>query len=311
MAKRKRPPAERFYDRVSGIYDTIYDGKPYWEVVFELTWRHMKRFLPRDHGARCLDVGCGTGRWGLKLAKSGYRVDFLDISIKMLDQVRNKMRKAHPTAAADYFHTSIDDLDALPREAYAFVVGQGDPLNCAAKPERAMKGLARLLAPGGVMVMSVDNRYGALRHFLKDGDVAGLAAFLKNGRTTWVTDDEAERYPVTMFTPEQIRRMCAARGLELCSLIAKTALPLRRFQDLLKDKAKRAQLIKIEEGLHAKEAMFGCAAHLEFVARRPLKAGSPSVTGQAAERDGTGGGAPGAVEPSPGGSASSSAEEGA
>ncbi len=289
MAKRNRPPVEKYHDRVAGIYDTIYEGKPYWELVSDITWRHMRRFLPQNLATRSLDLGCGTGRWGLKLLKTGFPTDFLDISVKMLDQVALKLAKLgkpferveciadRPRSAPtdltgappiQLYHATVDDLSGLPAEHYGLIVGQGDPLNCAERPERALKQLARALSPGGIMVMSVDNRLAGIYHYFKGNDIAGLANFVRNGKTTWVTDDPAEQYPVTMFTPEEIRRMCAARDLELLSLIGKTVLPLRRFRDLLQEASTRKELLRIEESLHATEAMLANAAHLEFIARK-------------------------------------------
>lgn len=271
MAKRERPPVEKYHDRVAGIYDTIYDGNPYWEATFELTWRHVQRFLPRDAGARCLDVGCGTGRWGMRLVKAGYPTDFLDISHKMLEQVRKKVEKLdHLAYIPQRFHTSIEAMPMIADETYDFIIGQGDPLGSAGIPERTLKELTRILKPGGVMMMSVDNAYGGMFHYLREADVEGLEAYLKDGKTNWVTDDEREQYEVIAFTPDKIRKLCAARGLELVSMLGKTALPLRRFQEVLRDKEKREKLLQIEERLSRVEAMLGCAAHLEFVARKPL-----------------------------------------
>lgn len=291
MAKRTRSPAEKYHDRVAGIYDTIYERNPYWEIVFGITWRNIKRHLPADTNARCLDIGCGTGRWGLRLLKSGYPTDFLDISQKMLDQVAIKLAKrrramvAHdslvehvrepaPPLAPDtavLWHATVDDFSALPSESYDFIVGQGDPLGCAARPERALKELTRLLKPGGVMLMSVDNRWQGIYPYFKESDLAGLVSFLKNGRTRWITDEPDEQYPIATFTPEGIRALCRRRGLELVGLIGKTVLPLRRFRKLLDDPAWRETLSKLEEHLHAEEALLANAAHLEFAARKPRK----------------------------------------
>jgi SAM-dependent methyltransferase len=278
---------ERYHDRVAGLYDGIYDGDPYWEAVFSLTWRNILRHLPRNAASRCLDVGCGTGRWGLRLARSGYAVDFLDISQKMLDQAAAKLaaiggegvqldclgaalRKETELRPGGglFWHASLDDLSPLPGNSYDFIVGQGDALNCAEKPGRSFKELARLLKPGGVMLLSVDNRLQGMRQYLRTGDAAGLEEFLRSGLTRWITDVPEERYPITMFTPGQIRAMCRTRKLELLGLIGKTVLPLRQFKELLAVPEKREILLRLEESLHGEEALLGNAPHLEFAARK-------------------------------------------
>ena len=269
MVKRQREAVEIYHDRVAGIYDTIYDGNPYWEAVFEITWRHMRKFLPRDMSTKCLDVGCGTGRWGLKILKSGYNCDFLDISMKMIDQVRKKLEKLpNLSYNPELYHSSIASMKTIPNECYDYIVGQGDPLGSAGKPEKTFKELDRILKPEGIIIMSVDNIYGGMFHFLKENDIDGLEKFIKNGRTNWVTDSSKEQYDVTAFTPQKIRKLCADRGFEVLSIIGKTALPLRRFQSCLQDKKSRERIIKLEEKLNSVEAMLGNAAHLEFAAKK-------------------------------------------
>src|SRR4051812_46381780 len=62
--------SRKYHNRVARQYDQIYDDR-YWEFHDELTWRAIKPHLPRDANGPCLDLGCGTGKWGLKLLKSG------------------------------------------------------------------------------------------------------------------------------------------------------------------------------------------------------------------------------------------------
>lgn len=293
MAKRNRTPVEQYHDRVAGLYDTIYDNDPYWEIVFQITWKNILRYLPKSTSTHCLDIGCGTGRWGTRLLKSGYPTDFLDISQKMLDQTATKLerlgkpyrlvncmhedpmgqRLAPVTPSMDesiLWHDTIDNMKSIPSGSYDFIVGQGDPLNCALRPMRSLKELTRLLKPGGTLLLSVDNRLQGIYHYFKDGDVAGLEEFLRTGKTRWVTDNQQEQYQLTMFTPGQIRAMCRERGLEFLGMIGKTVLPLRRFRALLEDSEKRDALAKMEESLNGEEALFANAAHLEFAARKPL-----------------------------------------
>src|SRR5213594_3623558 len=70
---RSRDRSRRYHDRMARQYDAIYED-PYWEFHDELTWRTIKPHLPQNQSAECCDLGCGTGKWGLRLLKSGYSV---------------------------------------------------------------------------------------------------------------------------------------------------------------------------------------------------------------------------------------------
>src|SRR5919112_3151860 len=88
---RNRPhdPSRRYHDRVARQYDAIYDD-PYWHFHDELTWRMVKPYLPKDLTASCADLGCGTGKWGLRILKSGFPTTFVDHAAAMVEQARAK-----------------------------------------------------------------------------------------------------------------------------------------------------------------------------------------------------------------------------
>src|SRR5215813_4025586 len=82
--------SRKYHDRIARQYDAIYDD-PYWHFHDELTWRLIKPYLPHDTSAPCLDLGTGTGKWGLKLLKGGFPTTFVDSSANMIEQVRGKL----------------------------------------------------------------------------------------------------------------------------------------------------------------------------------------------------------------------------
>jgi ubiquinone/menaquinone biosynthesis C-methylase UbiE len=271
MAKRHKEGTEVYHDRVANIYDGIYSNKPYWDFYWTITWRNLKKYLPTTMPTRVLDIGCGTGRWGLKMLKSGYHADFLDISENMLKQVSHKLDNENLSYRPSLIHASIDDLSALDENVYDFITGQGDPLSCARNPKKALKELTKILKPGGTMVMSVDNRHCGYTHFLEKGDLSGLEKFIKTGKTEWLTDKKEEQFPLTMFTPKGLQNMFENAGYEVLSIIGKTVLPVRslnaRNNNILTDTKEMRRLIKIEESLNSKESLLGSAAHLEIAAR--------------------------------------------
>ncbi len=271
--RRKRDPNEAFHDRVAGRYDGVYTGA-YWEAYERLSWEGIRPYIPSDLRAPISDLGCGTGLYGLKLLKSGYPVTFVDISQKMLDQAAAKaesMIGARAAGLATYVKADLADMGAIPDGTFRLAVAQGDPISHAGeRAERALRECARVLAPGGVLVASVDNALAAIDHFLEDGDVDALRRFLKSGLTEWLAHDECERFPVRMFRPAEIRILCRDAGLELIELYGKPVLPLRKHAALLDGDPERAKaLLEIERRLAGEEAMLGRASHLQFAARRP------------------------------------------
>jgi SAM-dependent methyltransferase len=200
-----------FHDRIASRYDDIYAG-PYWDFFRAVSWKIWKGCLPRNANARVADLGCGTGNWGLKLAKSGYRVTFLDIAAGMLDVARRKAVGATPAQMmagrhasplldrAEFVQADLVDLSAIPAGAFEFAVAEGDPISHASDPARALSEIRRILSPGGILAASVDNACAAPDFFLADGDIDGLKRFLKRGETEWLAHRREERYPIRMFT---------------------------------------------------------------------------------------------------------------
>src|SRR5690349_20656941 len=87
--------SRRYHDRVARRYDAIYED-PYWAFHDELTWRLIKPHMPTDLSAQVCDLGCGTGKWGLRLLKSGFATTFVDSSAAMIEQTRGKVEAMGP-----------------------------------------------------------------------------------------------------------------------------------------------------------------------------------------------------------------------
>lgn len=77
-------PTKRGYDLWSEVYDA--DGNP----LTALEEPIVDRLLGPVRGLKVLDVGCGTGRHALRLARRGARVTGVDFSEGMLAKARAK-----------------------------------------------------------------------------------------------------------------------------------------------------------------------------------------------------------------------------
>ncbi len=257
----------KYHDHVASIYDDIYSS-PYWEFYHEISWEHMKPFLPRDLAFEAHDAGCGTGLFGLKLLKAGYRVLFSDISAKMLDQARRKVKEAGYSGKAEFLLLDLSDMASLSDERFGLVCAQGDPVSLCQNRGRAFREISRTLRPGGVAVLSVDNRAAGYEHFLKKGDIEGLRKFHRDGLITWLAEKKDECFPSFTFDPEDFRRMAKTARLETLSVIGKCVLPVRKHPALLEDKKARRALVKIEKSLAANPAYLGRASHLQAVFKK-------------------------------------------
>lgn len=58
-------------------------------VEYLTTMKYIHRFL--NKGMRILEIGAGTGRYSLALAKEGFRVDAVELLTHNLDILRSKM----------------------------------------------------------------------------------------------------------------------------------------------------------------------------------------------------------------------------
>ena len=270
MSRRARDSeaSRRYHDRVAGKYDRIYDDA-YWEFHDELTWRAIKPFVPRDLSEKCLDLGCGTGKWGLKLLKTGLYTTFVDHSAGMIEQTRTKAEAMGPRAKkATLLVADIVDLSALEAPQFSLVVAMGDPLSICSDPAKAVREIWRVMKPGGVVIATADSKVAAVDHFLEKGDVEGLEKFVRTSRTRWLTDDAREQFELTMFTPGTLRAIFERAGFDVVSVVGKTILPIRKHQTILAKEGYMERLLALEHELAKDQSAAGKASHLQITARK-------------------------------------------
>ncbi|MGW0926075.1 class I SAM-dependent methyltransferase [Streptomyces sp. NPDC002755] len=141
--------AQRFYGGLGPWYDRITRTQRYeiWgDLYADLIERH------RAPGKRLLDVGCGTGRSSLELARHGFEVTGVDLSPEMLDVARGK----EGADAVTFIAADVRDLPDF--GSFDVVTTMGEPFTYLAdnrEMAEAFRGVARALVPDGTFLFDL------------------------------------------------------------------------------------------------------------------------------------------------------------
>jgi ubiquinone/menaquinone biosynthesis C-methylase UbiE len=262
MKRHKTSAAKRYHDRVAPRYDDSYNDA-FWQWHDTMTWDHLKPYLPRDLSLPVVDLGCGTGKWASKLAKSGFRVTCIDLSHQMLDQARRKLEHQGDLKRAVFVQADLCELGAVPDAEFALAVAFGDPIGSTSSPARALKETRRILRPEGVLVATFDNKLSAVDFYLQKGDAKELARFLRRGVTHWLTRDPDEQFPIHTYSPQEVVKLVESAGFQVIELLGKTVLPMRHYRHLLETSESRRIWAAVEKRLCRDRDALVLASHIQ------------------------------------------------
>lgn len=196
--------AIQFHDTCASTWDAKYASGGFRKraAFFE------RQVLPSlDRPGRWLDVGCGSGFFGRMLAAArGVRVTGVDASAPMIDAATAEAAAAGLGASLDF--QRIESAERLPFAAGEFAGALclsvleylGDPL-------AGLDELARVVAPGGVLVVSVPHARSVVR--------AGQSVAAALGVRSWPYRT-LSRFTLT---EPALRRALRARGFESVQIL--------------------------------------------------------------------------------------------
>lgn len=144
----------RAYDAIAPTYDEQVRGDDWMRRV--LWERFRQTFRP---GERVLDVGCGTGADALFLAELGVRMVGIDAAPGMITQLRAKAEAQHLTNRVEARVMDFSHLDTLPAASFDGIISSFAGLNTAPDLGPFAADAARLLRPGGRMILHLLGRF--------------------------------------------------------------------------------------------------------------------------------------------------------
>jgi ubiquinone/menaquinone biosynthesis C-methylase UbiE len=222
-----RQPAEiqqqvdAHFDAKTSLWKEIYAQNDVYAVIHQHRQALALALIDGLHlpaGARALEVGCGAGLMTVALAQRGFQIEATDSSPAMVEATREGVDAANLSSRVTATHADAHSLSFGEGE-FRLVVSLG-VVPWLHSPGTALAEMARVLEPGGHLIVNADNRR-RLNHLLDPVTSPVLSPVRK--AVEWVLERVGlrPRPPnaplVTMHTTEEFDRLISSLGLEKVS----------------------------------------------------------------------------------------------
>ncbi len=138
------------FDRFARFYDLDYE--PFQDDVV------LYQGFAEMTGGPLLELGCGTGRLLLPLARAGFAVTGVDMSAKMLEVAREKVALSGLADRIQLVQADMRRPDLPQKYRMAFIaINSFMHLTTIEDQLEALRAWHKLLLPGGLLIIDVDN----------------------------------------------------------------------------------------------------------------------------------------------------------
>jgi ubiquinone/menaquinone biosynthesis C-methylase UbiE len=240
---------KQWYEELFTNYAETYDRESFTQgTIGEVDF--IEQEINFDKSQRILDIGCGTGRHAIELARRGYQVVGVDLSESQLQRAREKAEKAG--VKIDFMQKDARQLDFENEFELVIMICEGafslmetDEMNYA-----ILQGAANALKPKGKFIFTTLSALFPLFHSVKDflnensGETTtdeltfDVMTFRERSTMTTVDDlgnkkvlDCDERY----YTPSEITWLLKSLGFKKIDIHGSTLGQFSRDDELTTD----------------------------------------------------------------------------
>jgi ubiquinone/menaquinone biosynthesis C-methylase UbiE len=200
------------FDATVSYWDEVYREQDLQGVIYQQRQAAVLEYVDGcnpQSGAQVLEIGCGAGHLTVRLAQRHLQVNAVDASQGMVELTARQAREA---GYAEQVTVSQADAHALPfdTERFDLVVAVG-VIPWLHSPADAISEMARVLRPGGQLVLTADN--GArLSSFI---DPRGLLAITPLRSLYHVLHKRPEQAIRYLHFPRRIDRFVRRAGMQV------------------------------------------------------------------------------------------------
>jgi 2-polyprenyl-3-methyl-5-hydroxy-6-metoxy-1,4-benzoquinol methylase len=158
---------KQWYESLFENYANTYEKEDFTKgTLMEVDF--IEKEISSDHSKLILDVGCGTGRHSIELARRGYRVTGFDLSEDQLAKARENAAKAN--VEVEFFKQDACDFNFKEKYDAALMLCEGSfPLmETDEKNFAILQNIFLSLKPGGKIIFTTLNGLFPLFHSVKD-----------------------------------------------------------------------------------------------------------------------------------------------
>lgn len=273
-------------DNTRNFYDAY--GSIEWDRLEATAYGRLKAIIHADFiqryvapGDRVLDAGCGPGRFSIVAANLGAKVTALDLSDRQLQLAEEKIGESGLLESVeDFVQGDITDLSVFPDGRFDAVVCYGGALSYVReRRHEAAAELARVVRPGGAILVSVMSRYGASLNLvrrpsipiLKDAEGWDVWGVAENGDLDGFPSTQVGMLhpPMHLFTSEELRDLLpGCHVLEIAGSNVTAYEGSEAIEEVFDDLQAWETAVGLERELNRQPGLVDTGSHIIMAARR-------------------------------------------
>jgi len=239
---------------------------PEGRLRLDLALANLQEFLPQPTGdLHALDIGCGTGATGVRLAQLGIHVTLMDSSPSMLDFAKRAAEEAGVSESIAFNHGDAAQLASFFHPGSFDIILCHNVLEYVEDPNAVLFAAARIMRnSSAILSVVVRNQAGEI---LKAAIQAGDLVAAENGlRAEWGLES-LYGGQVRLFTPDALQAM-----LKAASLVVIAERGVRVVSDYLPSQVSRTteyeRIFGLERKLGRRPEFAAVARYTQYLVRR-------------------------------------------